>query len=302
MRVGVTGATGLIGAELCRSLLADGHQALALGRDAERIKSRIPGADALQWEAGSTLPPDAFDGVDAVVHLAGEPIAGGRWTASRKKAIADSRIFGTHDVVEAMVGSKTGPKLLVSGSAIGFYGNRGDETLDEGSPAGSGFLASVCRRWESEALKGADRGLRVVLLRTGIVLSPKGGALAKMLPPFKLFAGGPLGSGDQWMSWIHLEDEVRLIRHLLESSKTVGPVNATAPNPVTNLEFSKTLGKVLARPAFMPAPGFALRLLLGEMAEALLLEGQRVLPQAALANGFQFKYPQLEVALRHLLQ
>ncbi len=300
MRVGVTGATGLIGAELCRSLFKDGHQVVAFGRDPNRLKSVSPGLEPVAWEADAPLPGESLKGVDAVVNLAGEPIAAGRWTASRKKAIVDSRINGTRHVVAAM--AESGCKFLVNGSAIGYYGDRGDEPLSEESSPGHGFLASVCGRWEAEALKGEKQGLRVALLRTGIVLSPKGGALAKMLTPFKLFAGGPLGDGSQWMSWIHLEDEVALIRHLLEDAQARGPVNATAPNPATNQVFSTTLGKVLNRPAFMPAPAFALRLLLGEMAEALLLEGQRVLPKAAEAAGFQFKHPQLEAALRHLLE
>ncbi len=300
MRVAVTGATGLIGSALCHSLVQDGHQVVAFGRDPERIKKSASGMEAFSWDADTPLPPGTLQGVDAMVNLAGASIADGRWNHDRKKAIVDSRIHGTRHVVEEM--SKSGCKLLVNASAIGYYGDRGDEKLSEMSPAGHGFLPSVCARWETEALKAEKQGIRVVLLRTGIVLSPKGGALAKMLTPFKLFAGGPLGDGSQWMSWIHLDDEVNLIRHLLEDGQLTGPVNGTAPNPVTNKEFSTILGKVLGRPAFMPAPAFALRLMLGEMADALLLEGQRVLPKVAEAGGFKFSHPQLEAALRHLLK
>ncbi len=302
MRIGVTGATGLIGEALCESLTDDGHQVRVFARDPERAKTKFPAAEAVRWEAGSGVAAEAVAGLDALVNLAGESIAAGRWTSSRKKAIVDSRVLGTRGLVEAISAAGTNaPKILVNGSAIGFYGSRGDEKLDEESAGGGGFLGDVCRKWEAEAVKAESAGVRVVLLRTGIVLSTNGGALAKMLPPFRMFAGGPLGDGSQWMSWIHLDDEVALIRHALESEDTAGPLNATAPNPATNKEFSRTLGKVLGRPSFMPAPGFALKLLMGEMAEALLLEGQRVLPKRALESGFQFKFPQLEAALRHLL-
>lgn len=302
MRVGVTGATGLIGRALCADLSEDGCELVVFSRSAERAQSKFPDAQCVQWDAQSPdLQTGAFEGLEVVVNLAGESIAEGRWTEERKRAIRASRVGGTRKIVQAISQCKQPPGVLVNGSAIGFYGNRGDEQLDEESSGGTGFLPDVCRAWEAEAKKAGEAGARVVLLRTGIVLSPEGGALAKMLTPFKMFAGGPLGDGSQWMSWIHLSDEVRLIRHAMEKDEVRGPLNATAPSPATNKEFSQTLGKVLGRPAFMPAPAFALKFLMGEMAEALLLEGQRVLPRKAENTGFQFQFTQLDAALRHLL-
>ncbi len=302
MKIALTGATGLIGTALCENLLRDGHQVVALGRDPEKIRARLSGVEAVQWETTAGPPPaEALETVDAVVNLAGESIASSRWTTSRKQAIRDSRVQGTRHLRKALAASDAKPAVLVNGSAIGFYGDRGEQQLDERSDPGSGFLSDVCRQWEAEALEAESEGIRVVLLRTGIVLSAEGGALQKMLPPFKMFAGGPLGSGKQWMSWIHLADEVGLIREAISNPELSGSLNATSPDPRTNAEFSRALGKALGRPAVLPAPGFALKLLLGEMAQALLLEGQRVYPQKALDAGFRFQFPKLEEALADLL-
>ncbi len=302
MKVAVTGATGLIGKALCEELLQDGHAVVALGRSPERVKALFPTAEAVAWEAASGPPSaESMADVDAVVNLAGESIAAGRWTEARKQAIRESRVLGTRHLVNAIVGGEKKPGVLVNGSAVGFYGNRGDERLDEQSRPGNGFLTEVCLQWEAEAAKAEAAGIRVVLLRTGIVLAREGGALSKMMLPFKMFVGGPLGDGKQWMSWIHLTDEVRLIREALSNPKLSGPLNATAPDPRTNAEFSKALGKALGRPAFLPTPGFAMKLLLGEMAQSLLLDGQRVYPQKALDSGFQFEFEKLEKAFSDLL-
>ncbi|MFQ5739347.1 MAG: TIGR01777 family oxidoreductase [Acidobacteriota bacterium] len=303
MRIAVTGATGLIGHALYQQLFGHEHQFILLARNPEEAQSRFSGARIVQWEAAAGPPPkEPLEGVEVVVHLAGESIAAGRWTEARKRAIRTSRIEGTRNLVKGLSCLASPPRVLVSGSAVGYYGDRGNELLDESSRPGSGFLADVCRQWEREALEATRLGIRVVLLRTGIVLSARGGALAQMLPPFKMFLGGSLGSGRQWMSWIHLEDEVELILTAIRNESVEGPLNATSPHPRTNKEFSKSLGKVLRRPAFMPVPGFALRMLMGEMAQCLLLEGQRVLPKKAGQIGFQFKHPRLESALRNLIE
>ncbi len=301
MKVAITGATGLIGRPLCRSLLADGHELVILSRNPDKAKETIPDATALRWVAGAPLPAEAIEGSQAVINLAGTPIAEKRWSDKRKAAIRDSRVMGTKNVVTAIGKATNRPRILINGSAVGYYGSRQDEELTERSKPGDGFLSDVCVEWETEAAKATELGVRVVLLRTGIVLSTEGGALAKMLLPFKMFVGGPLGTGKQWMSWIHLDDQVSLILHALGADGLQGPLNATAPNPVTNREFSKTLGRVLGRPAFMPTPGFALKMVFGEMAESLLLEGQKVLPERTLESGFSYRYPELEGALRSLL-
>ncbi len=302
MKIAVTGATGLIGKSLCTRLQREGKQLVLFARNTRSAQSSFPGARVLEWDAVAGPPPmGSLDGVDAVVHLLGEGIADGRWSSSRKKAIRESRIEGTRNLVEGLRRSSQPPGLLVSGSAIGFYGSRGDEELDESSERGDGFLVDVCQAWEEQARAAEALGIRTVLLRTGIVLSTHGGALAKMLPPFRMFVGGALGSGKQWMSWIHMDDEVGLIRHILTSDEFRGAVNATAPGPVTNSQFSKTLGRVLGRPSILPAPGLVLKLVMGEMAQELLLNGQKVLPKRALASGYSFKFPELEGALRDLL-
>jgi uncharacterized protein (TIGR01777 family) len=279
MRIAVTGAGGFIGGALVRCLSQDGHSAVAVARG-------VP-------------DPAVLEGADAIVHLAGEPVAQ-RWTAAAKQRIRASRVGGALRLVEALASLSNPPATLVSASAIGYYGSRGDEVLTESSPPGSDFLASVCAEWEDAAARAAQSGIRVVTVRIGMVLGPRGGALAKMLLPFRLGLGGRLGSGRQWMSWIHLDDLVALIRFALGEGSLTGPVNATAPEPVTNAEFTRELGRALGRPAVLPVPAFALRLLYGEMAE-VLLSSQRVLPAAAQAAGFSFRHARLAPALRHLL-
>ena len=275
----------------------------ALARRPDRAMQQQPGAVAVKWDAlGGPPRPEALEGADAVVHLSGEPIASGRWTEERKRKILESRIHGTQNLLHALSQCDETPKVLISGSATGFYGARGDEILDEESPPGQGFPADVAMQWEREAQKAQAHNVRVVLLRTGIVLSAQGGALPRMSLPFRMFVGGPLGSGRQWVSWIHIQDEVEIIRLALSDERVEGPINLTAPQPVTNREFSSQLGRVLKCPSLLPVPAFALRLLLGEMAQALLLEGQRVLPRQLQALGYSFRYPGLEAALRNLLE
>ncbi|HEU4345273.1 MAG TPA: TIGR01777 family oxidoreductase [Candidatus Binatia bacterium] len=297
MKLVVSGATGFIGSALCPRLTEKGHTLVLLTRSAppepatatKRWLHWTPGASG-EWEK-------AVDGADGVINLVGEPIAARRWTAAQKSRIRLSRIESTRSLVEAAAKANQKPGFLVNASAVGYYGPRGDEPITEESPPGTDFLSKVCVEWEEEAKKAEPLGLRVVRLRTGIVLGPNGGALAKMVPPFKLFLGGPLGSGMQWMSWIHREDEVGLILHLIDDSRASGAVNATAPNPVRMKEFCQTLGKTLHRPCWAPVPAFALRLMLGEMAD-MLLTGQRVLPAAAQRLGYQFRYSQLNEALQ----
>lgn len=303
MKIGVTGGTGFIGSTLCRKLASDGHQLTLFGRSEKRAKRVVPEAHFVKWSAEEGPATDSLlSGFDAFVHLAGEPIAAGRWSACRKKWISESRILGTRSLVEGFHRCKDAPGVLISSSAIGFYGNRGDVALVEDSPPGEGFLPDVAVRWEEEASKVTDLGTRLVLLRTGIVLSREGGALSKMLAPFKLGLGGRLGSGTQYMSWIHLSDQIGLIDFALKSSSLKGPLNASAPQPVTNLAFTKELGRVLNRPALFRVPGFVLRLVLGEMGNTLLLEGQKVLPQKALSAGYEFRFPELREALNDLLK
>jgi len=243
------------------------------------------------------LSPGDLEGADAVVHLAGEPLAH-RWTDERKRAIRESRVRGTELVARTIAALDRRPRVLLSGSAIGIYGDRGDEPLDEESALGGGFLAGIAREWEAASVAAADAGVRVVLLRTGIVLSPKGGALERLLLPFKLGVGGPIGSGRQWMSWISLDDQVRAMEHALATTGLHGPINLVSPNPVTNAEFAATLGRVLSRPALVPVPAFALELAYGEMARATILAGQRVLPKVLLRTEFTFAHPTLDEALR----
>lgn len=300
MKLVITGGTGFIGSALSARLLEQGHSLTLLTRSPlpDTISHGIKG---VIWELGSDGPWErVIDGADGVIHLAGEPIAGKRWTETQKGKLRSSRIDTTRALVAAIAKAKEKPKVLLNASAIGYYGPHGDEMLTETTEQGTDFLSRVCFEWEKEALKAEEYGLRVIRLRTGIVLGKGGGALAKMVPPFKLFAGGPLGTGSQWMSWIQLEDEVGLILFLLEHPNAHGVVNATAPNPVTMKEFCKTLGKVLHRPSWAPVPSFVLRLLLGEMAE-MLLTGQRVLPAEAQRLGYNFKYPNVQEALQDCL-
>lgn len=296
MKVAVTGATGLIGSALCKDLSKDGVEVLAITRRPSDIGGLLK---PVRWdpERGfDSAALAALEGVDAVVHLAGESIAK-RWSAAQKERIRASRVQGSRTLVEALKKLAKRPSVLVAASAVGYYGDTGDQELDESSPAGSGFLPDVCKAWEAETARAAEAGVRVAQLRIGIVLSSKGGALREMLTPFKLGLGGPVGSGRQWMSWVHIEDVVGAIRFALESASLTGPVNVTAPRPERSADFTRALGKVLKRPAFLPAPGFALKLAFGEMAQGLLLEGQKVLPRALEKAGYAFKHPELEPAL-----
>jgi uncharacterized protein (TIGR01777 family) len=299
LRILMTGATGLIGRRLCESLADEGHTIIALSRAPEKAGD-LTAAELHRWDPLSGAPPAvALQGVDVVVHLAGEPIAARRWSAEQKRRIRDSRVLSTKNLVAALMSNAHAPGAFICGSAVGFYGDRGDEQLDELSRAGRGFLSEVCQEWEGEALGAQQAGGRVVLVRTGVVLSPEGGALKKMLPPFKLGIGGPLGGGRQWFPWIHIDDIVGIFRHAIFSPSLGGALNGTAPGIVTNAEFTKQLGGVLGRPAFLPVPEFALRLLMGEMAD-IVLASQRALPEAALEAGYKFKSPGLRAALESL--
>ncbi len=297
MQVGITGASGLIGTALTEHLRASGHQVTPIVR-------RAAGDGEIGWDpSAGRLAADDLAPLDAVVHLAGAGIGDHRWTDDYKRTLLNSRVDGTTLLANVMADlGDHGPRVLLSGSAIGFYGDRGDEIVDEQSSAGDGFLADICRAWEASTRPAETAGVRVAHLRTGIVLSRDGGALAKMLPLFKIGAGGRFGSGDQWMSWISITDEVRAIGHLL-TADVEGPVNLAAPDPVTNREFASTLGDVLNRPSFVPVPKFGPKLLLGgELADALLFEGQRV--DAAVLRGeddFSFEHPDLTTALRAVL-
>ncbi len=296
MRLVVAGGTGFIGSALCVRLMELGHSLTLLSRT-RSPGPILPNKDWITWQPGSPGPwEEAIDGVDGVINLAGEPIAR-RWTESQKEKILASRVDSTRDLVTAIGKAKERPKFLINSSAIGYYGPRGDEPITEDTGPGSDFLSRVCVVWEEEAKRAKAFGVRVILLRTGVVLGKGGGALAKMVPPFKLFIGGPLGTGRQWMSWIQLEDEIGLLVHLIQNSEVMGPINATAPGQVTMKEFCQTLGKVLRRPSWAPVPSFALRVLMGEMAD-MLLTGQRVLPGKAQDSGYAFKYPNLLEALK----
>jgi len=296
MNILVTGSSGLIGSSLVPFLTAGGHRVTRLVRSQPK-----PGEMAIRWDPDAgALDAKSLEGVEAVVHLAGESIAE-RWTAEKKRRILDSRVKGTRLLSDTLARLETPPKVLVCASAIGYYGDRGEEMLTEDSAAGSGFLAEVCRDWEGAAEPARIKGIRVVHLRFGMVLSPAGGALAKMLPPFRLGLGGPLGHGRQYVSWIAIDDAVGAIQHAINVEALQGPVNAVAPSAVTNQQFTKTLGKVLGRPTLLPMPAFAARLMFGEMADELLLASARVHPTKLLSTGYVFRYPDLEAALRHLL-
>ena len=293
----VSGSTGLVGSALVEALTSKDHRVVRLTRS-----ESAQGEPAVQWDpASGTLEPSAFDGIDAVVHLAGESIAEGRWTDAKKARIRDSRVEGTQLLCRTLASLQTRPRALVCASAIGFYGDRGDERLTEESPPGAGFLPDVCRQWEDATAPARDAGVRVVNLRIGIVLSPRGGALGKMLPPFKMGVGGVLGDGRQFMSWITRGDLVAVIEHALKTEALSGPLNAVSPQPVTNRQFTKTLGSVLGRPTVFPMPAFAARLVFGEMADALLLSSTRVVPAKLNESEFPFQHTDLESALRDLL-
>jgi uncharacterized protein len=294
MHIAITGSTGLVGTALRRSLEADGHDVVPVVRGSDR--------EGVRWDPqGGRIDASGLEGLDAVVHLAGEPIAARRWSEEQKRRIRDSRVEGTQLLAGTLAGLDRPPAVLVSGSAIGFYGERGDEVLHEASPKGDGFLADVVDDWEAAAAPADAAGIRVARIRTGIVLDREDGALAKMLPLFKLGAGGRFGSGRQWWSWISIDDQVRAIRFLVDHDVR-GPVNLTAPAPVTNRQMTEALGRVLGRPTLLPVPSFGPKLLLGkELAENLLYGSTRVEPRALERAGFSFSHPDIETALRAIL-
>jgi len=291
----ITGGSGFIGSALCRNVTADGHRVTVLTRDIARARQRLPDAVFLIDRL------DFAQNINAIVNLAGENLASGRWTAARKHEFVASRIGMTKHLLNWIDGQDSAPAVLVSGSAIGWYGPRGDEVLDEDADLGNDFSAHLCRDWEAEAIKAEALGVRVCRVRTGIVLGADGGALKQMLLPFRLGIGGRMGSGRQWMSWVAREDIVALIRWLVDNAGARGVYNGTAPAPVTNAEFARALGAAMHRPALLPTPGFALKILFGEMAD-ILLTGQRVVPRRATAEGFEFKYPDLTSTLAAILR
>lgn len=295
MHIAVTGSSGLVGAALVSFLTADGHPVIRLVR-------KPPSGDEVQWDPTEGVRDlSRLEGVDAVIHLAGENIAAGRWTPRRKGEIHRSRVEGTRELCESLTRLSRRPEALVSASAVGFYGDRGDEILAEDSAPGRDFLARICQEWEAATEPASRAGIRVVHLRFGMILSAAGGALRRMLLPFKLGAGGRMGRGTQYVSWIAIDDAIGAIHHAVRTVSLHGPVNAVSPAPVANAEFARVLARVLSRPAIFPTPVFAMRLAFGEMADALLLASQRVVPSRLQASGYRFRYPELAGALRHLL-
>ena len=293
MKLLISGSTGLIGEALTRAVQDQGHEVTRLSRGNAVTAPRV------LWDpVTGQIPLRLLEGFDAVIHLAGESIAAGRWTAARKKRIRDSRVYGTSNLVKALTTLERPPRIFLSASAIGFYGDRGNDVLSEDSVAGEGFLPSVCREWEAAADPLRSAGLRVAHARFGIVLSRRGGALPKMLLPFRLGLGGAMGNGRQWWSWVALPDAVEALLHILHNDSLSGPVNVTAPGAVTNRAFTDTLGRVLRRPTVMPLPGFVARLLMGEMASGLLLASARVEPRRLAQSEFQFRFPDLATALK----
>ncbi|MBI4564942.1 MAG: TIGR01777 family protein [Planctomycetes bacterium] len=301
MRLLVTGATGFIGRRLCAAAARQGYALRITSRDPSRAQDLFPGVEVSAWDPLSGPPPPAlFEGVDTVIHLAGESIAKGRWTKKKKALIRDSRVQGTRHLVDALLALPRKPQALISASAIGYYEPRGDEVITENGAPARDFLGDVCRSWEEEAQRARTGDVRVVLMRTGIALGVGGGALKAMLPPFQMFVGGPIAGGTQWMSWIHGDDLAALYLMAASRPDLTGPLNATAPEPVTNRDFSNALGAALGRPSFMPTPYFMLRLMLGEVA-TMLVASHRVLPARAQAVGFSFGFPKLDAALGDLL-
>ena len=297
----VTGGTGFIGSRVCTALHEQGDTVDVLSRNPARAETKLKAVRAVyRWDPETEkLPPEATSDVGSVVHLAGETIAG-RWNSEKKRRIRDSRILSTRNLVESFTGVDTKPDVLVCASAIGYYGASGDDRFTEVSPAGTDFLAEVCQEWEAEAQKASDLGIRVVFVRIGLVLGLDGGLLTQVLPPFKMGVGGILGSGQQWMSWIHVDDVVGIVLHALANSEIRGPLNATAPTPVRNTEFTKTLGAVLRRPTLLPVPTFGLKLMMGEFADFVVLS-QNVVPEKTEVSGYAFRHRTLEPALRDLL-
>lgn len=306
MRVLITGSTGLVGAALLNAFREQKYDLTRLVRPATRnpaaARPRSLGPQTLAWDPVAGHLDAAASGADAVVHLAGASIADGRWTAPRKRLLRESRVAATRQLVDALGRLDKPPKVFIAASAIGFYGDRGDEELTESSASGQDFLAEVCRGWEGESSRAAAFGARVVILRFGIILAKDGGALPRMVLPFRLCVGGRLGSGRQWMSWVALQDVAGIVEHALNTTSLSGPVNVVSTHPVRNSEFTAVLGQVLHRPTLFPAPAFALRLALGDMADSLLLSSQRVLPQAAQNSGYLFAYTSLTETLQHELE
>ena len=297
MKILVSGSHGLVGTALIQSLVTDGHEVVRLARRKLEL-----GANEIEWHPDhDRIDASRLEGLDAVIHLAGESIASGRWTDEKKRAIRDSRVKGTTLLSRTLAQLAQPPSTFISASAIGYYGNRGDEVLSETSAPGKDFLSSVCVEWEEATRAASEKGIRTVNARFGIILDAKGGALGKMLTPFRMGIGGRVGDGKQWMSWIGLEDVVGGLKFLLQDATARGPVNLVAPNPVTNAEFTRTLGRVLSRPTLFPIPVFGARMAFGEMADALLLSSQRVDPAVLEDKGFPFYWPTLEPALQHLL-
>ncbi|HEX8734810.1 MAG TPA: TIGR01777 family oxidoreductase [Pyrinomonadaceae bacterium] len=298
MKILISGASGLVATHLIPTLKAKNHEIFRL------VRKTPEAPDEIRWDSEKGFADDErarLENFDAVIHLAGDNVASENWSEEKKRKIRASRVVGTRVLVDALKSLQNPPRILVSASAIGFYGNREDEILTEDSAKGVGFLPEVCDAWEMESEKAEEFGARVVMPRIGVVLTKDGGALEKMLTPFKFGVGGRVGSGKQWMSWIALEDLIQIIHFALENEKLRGVVNAVAPNPVTNEEFTKTFGRVLHRPAILPVPEFAVRLMFGEMGETLLLQGARVLPERLLENGFDFKFTNLEEAMKNAL-
>ena len=309
MKVVIAGGSGFLGLPLAWSWAEEGHDVRILTRSVPAGEAQhesgtgSPGITRVGWTPDGTPGSVAreIEGADAVVNLAGESIAGGRWTAARKQALRDSRIMATRTIASAIAAAAAPPAVYINGSAAGYYGNRGSDTLSESAAPGDDFLAHLCVEWENEAKKAERPGVRIALVRTGLVLEKSGGVLPQMARPFRFFAGGPVGSGHQYMPWIHRLDWIEMVRWIVETPKDTrpvsGPVNATAPHPVTNAQFARALGRALKRPALVPAPAFAVKMILGEMADAVLA-GQRAIPAAALAHGYHFRYPEIDIAFR----
>lgn len=305
MRIVIAGGTGFLGSPLAEGYAEEGHDVRVLTRGLKPGESRhdpgtgVPGVTRVGWNPDGSGPwESAIDGADAVVNLAGADIGDARWTPQRKALIHDSRVIPTKTLASAVRRAAAPPAVFISGSGCGYYGASGNDVKTERSPAGNDFLARVCVDWEAEAERAATAATRVVTMRTGVVFERTGGVLAKLMMPFRVFAGGPMGSGRQYLSWIHRIDWIEMVRWIIDTRALIGPVNATAPVPVTNREFARALGRALHRPALVPAPGFALRMLLGERADALILTGQRVVPERALSHGFHFRYPEIDQAFR----